>query len=198
MEDQETSSPLINNIKVRVVVASSALLKLKLRISKLNQNTGYILRGKKRKKIFQEHHNFIVYHSLYTFTVFFNNGAVNITGIRNFDGIDNAISNFCQEFNVNANDVSSPTIDNVTASGDFKVYIDLQNLKQLINASENTNSLISSACFNTSYFPACFCRTFSIGTVAVFGNGKYNIVGAKCLENVNNIFQAMSVYITRL
>jgi TATA-box binding protein (TBP) (component of TFIID and TFIIIB) len=198
MECDKASSPLINNIKVRVTVDSSALAKLKLRISELAKNTGFVLKRKRRKPVFSQFHNFIVYRSSYIYTIFANNGAANITGIPSFEEIDNAIVSFCQEFHVEATDVSSPTIDNLTASGDFKIYIDLQNLKQLINISTNKNSVISSACYNTGYFPACFCKTFSIGTVAVFGNGKYNIVGAKCLENANQIFQAMIVFITKL
>jgi TATA-box binding protein (TBP) (component of TFIID and TFIIIB) len=195
MEVVATSPPSINNVKVRVKVSKSALSNLKLGISKLAKIGGYTA---KKKKIFQQHHNFVVYRGTYTYIVFCGEGTVNITGIPSYGKVKHAVKYFCQEFNVSRRDLTAPTVDNLTASGNFNVYIDLKILKQIINNQKNTNSLIKSASFNVEHFPACFCRTFSIGTISVFGSGKYNIVGAKCRKHVKDIFQAMTVYISKL
>jgi TATA-box binding protein (TBP) (component of TFIID and TFIIIB) len=194
MVGQGTVPPSVNNIKVRVKVEESALSRLRLALLELEKNTGHT---PKKKKIFQRYHNFIVYRSSYTFTVFFDKGAANITGIPNFLSAPHAIQSFCEQFNVSKSELSTPIVDNVTASGTFDKFINLRELKRVINCPENEGSLISSASFNVNYFPACFCKTQSIGTVAVFGSGKFNIVGAKCQDHVDKLFQAIYVYISR-
>ena len=132
------------------------------------------------------------------FIIFFKKGAVNITGIKRFDDLSNAVENFCATFGINLQNISNYIIDNVCAHGNFGRALDLEDLKQRINRKEHVSSRIETATLNISYFPAAFCKTFCIGTVLVFYSGKYNIVGAKCQQQVDEIFQEILVYISKL
>jgi TATA-box binding protein (TBP) (component of TFIID and TFIIIB) len=172
--------PVINNIKIRFSVASIALPKLKKGIKKISDV--------KDKKTFKKLHNFIVFKSEYVFIIFFNCGTVNITGIKCLTDISQAVYIFCQTFDISRGNLAgSIIIDNITASGSFNREVNLRTLKEKINDSEN-KSRINSASFNPNYFPAAFCKTFGIGTILIFGGGKYNIVGAKSQQDVTDVF----------
>ena len=133
--------------------------------------------------------------------MFSTGGTVNITGISSERVIPKALKYFCKIFNVKKSYISDITIDNISASGSFNRYVDLSFLKWFVN-SQDANQInrnpISSVSFNANYFPAAFCKTFTIGTVVVFGSGKFNIVGAKCAQHVNQLFEAMSVNMRKL
>jgi len=230
-ETSQYQSPVINNIKIRIVVHISAIPKLKNNIARLEQTTSNVnnidivtttsaststiktkskpkplkkiklkreRKSQTEKKCFKRHHNFVVYRQNYVFIIFFQKGTVNITGIRSSLKIFDAIDTFCQQFDISKELLSEPIIDNITASGDFRKYVDLSSLKRLINNPKKAVSIISSASFNTGIFPACFCKTFKIGTIIVLASGKYNIVGAKCFNHITQLYMAMSIYISML
>jgi TATA-box binding protein (TBP) (component of TFIID and TFIIIB) len=184
----ESDGPVINNLKIRFTIFRKQLPKLREEIKKLSTVQSV-----------KTHHNFIVFKNSFVFIIFFNSGTVNITGIKSFSNISDAICCFCTTFNISRSSIKSETIvDNITATGSFGRTVNLRNLKETINNGGKTESKISAASFNPNYFPAVFCKTFGIGTVLVFGSGKYNIVGAKCQEHVLEIFRLISVFIKKL
>lgn len=189
--------PIVNNIKIRLSVCSSALPQLKRSIQLLDTTSGDLV-GAKRKRVFKRHHNFIVFRNKYVFIIFFDSGAVNITGIKSFGYITEALKTFHSTFGIKRRHVTDLIVDNVSANGDFGHQINLSHLKQLINKTEEGDKLITSASFNVNYFPAVFCKTFKIGTILVFSSGKYNIVGAKCQSHLQEIFKETSALISKL
>ena len=192
------TSPVVNNIKLRVRVKKRGRVALLKSVSSLLQDKAELI-TENRKRVVIQHNNFIVLRDSFVFIVFSPQGTVNITGIRDLLDIPRAISTFSNLFNIPSALLSEPVIDNITASGTFNALIDLQALKRLINTpEENNGSIYSSASFNASYFPAAFCKTFSIGTISIFGSGKYNIIGAKCQKDVQTLYQAMAVHISQL
>lgn len=192
-----TKEPTVNNIKIHLRVHKSSIPILKKSIETLREQSGDLL-GKNRKKLFNKHHNFVVFRNSYVFIIFYTKGAVNITGIKDFIYISEAVENFCATFCIPSTQITEYVIDNVSANGDFGKTVDLRSLKHHINKQEDRSNLINSVSFNTNYFPAAFCKTFSIGTILVFCSGKYNIVGAKCREDVQKIFETVVVYINEL
>lgn len=188
--------PSVNNIKIRLLVCKAAIPSLKLGIEKLAGKTGDAV-GAKKKRLFSEHHNFIVFRNSYVFIIFYK-GAVNITGIKRFEDISDAIETFCESFCIDQQQITKHTVDNVSASGDFGHEVNLYKLKKQINGQEDVANLFSSVSFNPNYFPAAFCKTYSVGTILVFGGGKYNIVGAKCQQDVEKIYREMLVSINKL
>lgn len=190
--------PKVNNIKIRLSVSASALPRLKNSIRRLDEASGdNFWHGKKR--IFKRHHNFIVFRNNFVFIIFFGSGAVNITGIKDFGYITEALQTFCNTFRIKRRHIQDLLVDNVSANGSFAHTVDLSELKRVINERENQeNKLISSASFNPSYFPAVFCRSFAVGTILVFNSGKYNIVGAKCHSHIKEIYTEMLSVMSKL
>jgi TATA-box binding protein (TBP) (component of TFIID and TFIIIB) len=188
---QLTIPPKVNNIKIRLTVCPSAIPRLKKSIGRLDGDSGDNL-GQDRKRIFKRHHNFIVFRNDFVFIIFFGSGTVNITGIKSFSHITEALQTFCTTFHTRRRHIQGLTVDNVSANGQFSHLVDLVQLKQVINQREDKgDKLISSVSFNTNYFPAAFCKTFSIGTILVFNSGRFNIVGAKCQSHVLEIYTEM-------
>jgi TATA-box binding protein (TBP) (component of TFIID and TFIIIB) len=180
--------PVINNVKIHFKINRDQRLKLKEEIKKISE-----------VKHIKRHQNFIVFKSSYAFIIFPKSGTVNISGIKSLSDISNAIHCFCATFDISRSSISSEAIvDNITATGSFGQEVNLKTLKETINSKEKNQSQISAAAFNPNYFPAVFCKTFGIGTVLVFGSGKYNIVGAKCQEHVLEIYRLISVLIKKL
>jgi TATA-box binding protein (TBP) (component of TFIID and TFIIIB) len=140
-----------------------------------------------------------VFRNSFVFVIFFSSGVVNVTGIKSFGYITQALQTFCTTFKIKRRHIQDLVIDNVSANGQYNCPIDLSLLKQVINQRDNKeDNLISSASFNNSYFPAAFCRTYSVGTILVFGSGRYNIVGAKCQSHVLEIYNEMLAIVSSL
>jgi TATA-box binding protein (TBP) (component of TFIID and TFIIIB) len=189
--EQLAIQPTVNNIKIRLTVCRFALPRLKENIGRLDAASGANL-GRDRKRIFKRHHNFIVFRNDFVFIIFFSSGTVNITGIKGFSHITSALQTFCTVFNIKRRHLQDLTVDNVSANGQFSQLLDLAQLKQVINEREEKgDKLISSVSYNTNYFPAAFCKTFSIGTILVFNSGRFNIVGAKCQSHIREIYTEM-------
>lgn len=197
-EDAAITLPEINNIKLRFLVSNSAVQRLKRGILRLACSSESLKSVKKKKPVFKEHHNFVVWRNSFVYIVFSQSGAVNVTGIRRYSDISKAVVLFCREFGLRRRHIGRVTVDNVTASGDFGGGVNLRLLKKSINCrGSEEKQLIRSASYNISYFPACFCKTFTVGTVIVFASGKYNIVGAKCRADVETVFRAMLALMKR-
>jgi len=173
------TSPKINNLKVHIVLTESGTRKLKL---------GLFAEGREQK-----YSNFAVVRSKHTYIVF-TSGFVNITGIRSFTERPTVIPLFCQEFGVTTDDIASDiVIDNISAAGNFQRRVDLKRLQRIVNKRKTQHSTFFSVHFDRNFFPGAFCKTRGLGTLTLFPSGKYVVVGSKCLEHVEKIFQQMCV-----
>lgn len=192
-----TIAPKINNLKIRTYVKENCLNELLKNILEIEEKNSFPPTNQK-KTIFKRFHNFIVFRCEFVFIIFPKRGAVNITGIKKIQFIKTAIQVFSNIFKISQENLGPIIIDNVTASGSFNTTINLQLLKKIVNEKLISNSILASASFNSSHFPGCFCRSHSVGTVAIFASGKFNIIGSKCLKHVSLLFSAMAAYINQL
>jgi TATA-box binding protein (TBP) (component of TFIID and TFIIIB) len=206
MVEEKTSFiwPKINNVKVRLKVNHSdieTLHRFALAFGCANPNVSYEKKRKtkklKVKPLFKQGHNYMVIRGNNVYTVFHKTGAVNITGIKCLCLVPKAVTDFCIQFGVNENLISTPIVDNCTATGNFNRAINLFQLKDLVNKEKNSLAIYSAA-YNPGHFPAAFCRTVGSTTCSVFPKGVYNIIGAKCLEDIGEIMKHMTALILRL
>lgn len=180
---KKTSTPKINNLKVHILLDNSGVTCL-------------------RKSLFttvkKSYNNFSVVKDTFTYIIFPQRGFVNITGIKGFLDIVRVIPHFCLFFGLDeCNILSDIVVDNISASGNFWQRVNLVQLHQAIN-KKKVKSCFVSCTFDRNRFPGAFCRTRGFGTLTLFPSGKYVVVGAKCQEHVDNIFQQMSVVIAIL
>jgi len=206
MSEESTTTvywPKINNVKARFKIHSSEIDLLRRSVLTFGIKTKKLIitssssKKKRKKEIFKQYHNFCVIRGKHTYIVFTNNGVVNITGVRCLCLMPEAIKDFCLKFNVDVTKISQPIIDNITATGNFRRPINLFKLKKLINNNKNT-SKITSVTSNSEKFPSAFCRAAGLATCSVFQEGSYNIIGAKCREEIQELMKWMSVLIQRL
>lgn len=183
--DETTASlpPTVNNIKVHITLTQTGVQHLKV-----------ALRHKSKKT----YNNFsVVREGGHTYIIFADKGFVNITGVSSYEQLPNIIPQFCAAFHLVEQDVASPcVVDNISASGDFKKRCNLVHLQQLLNRRGGKNYFTVS--FDRNYFPGAFCKTRGFGTLTLFPSGKYVLVGAKCLEHLQQTFQEMCAVMTLL
>jgi TATA-box binding protein (TBP) (component of TFIID and TFIIIB) len=177
----DLSVPKINNIKARIELRNKDLAELQ--------------RSLKSRLNVRRYGNFIVIKKKLTYVVWPDSGTVNIIGLTRFQDVSSAVLEMCQEFKIKESRFRSQLIiDNVCANGSFGKLIELSKLEKKLygNKSFKVN-------LNRDYRPGAVCRTFAgIGTIIVFSTGAYIIVGAKCLEHVETMFQNMSAIIATL
>ena len=167
------TSPKINNVKVHFKICKKVTLK-----DNLSHNCDTVW-----------HHNFAVVRWRYVYTIWFNSGVINITGIPTIDDIRVAVADICELLEIRETDIKCfPIIDNITASGKLGKNIDLKKLK----AAQKIN-----IAYNPDIFTGAFCKTDN-GTIIIFSTGSYNIVGAKCQHHVSTIFTLLNAAITML
>jgi TATA-box binding protein (TBP) (component of TFIID and TFIIIB) len=198
----EATSPSIKNVKIRLSILKQAIPKLKNRIHNLEQD--YLI--KPTYLIIRRIGNYVALKNFLFYSIWENSGKINITGITSVDRISEAISEFASLFHIEENEICNITVDNIFASGTFGEIIHLRKLKHKINSLQTKTELYNFVCdFIPEKFPAAYCRCHtraigekSKGTVAVFGSGKYNILGAKCQEDLISIFHELHAVIRTL
>lgn len=130
------------------------------------------------------------------YIIFPSSGAVNITGVDNFELVEEALRNFNRQFNTQVK-LSDVSIDNSTAAGQLPLsegnVILLQSVKRVLENPSNWD--VNERVF-VSLTPSCFPaavirRKFKeqkLPTLLLFGNGKYSIVGAKSKQELTNTY----------
>jgi len=176
---KQGAGPRINNLKVHLVLTESGNEKLKT-----------LLPFKCNSK---QYSNFGVVKDRHTYIIF-SNGFVNITGVKDFTELTEVIPRFCQLFELTRSEIASDVIvDNISAAGNFQRRVDLTQLQRIVNQRKTQHSTFFSVHFDRNFFPGAFCKTRGLGTLTLFPSGKYVVVGSKCLEHVEKIFQQMCV-----
>jgi TATA-box binding protein (TBP) (component of TFIID and TFIIIB) len=166
-------APIVNNIKASIRLKDEDIVQL-----------GKIL----KIKDVTVHKNMLTLRDSYTYVIFPESGFVNICGIKSFDDVPNVIDKMCKDFSLDKTKLRCEiTIDNVCASGDFKREIELCCLQEKIYCNKGFTVYK-----NQNYSPSAICKSTSFGTILVFSSGKYIIVGAKTLQDVERIFKDMT------
>lgn len=133
--------------------------------------------------------NFIIIRSnQYVFTIFEKNKKVNVCGIKTLQKIPIALKYFFRIFKTTCKNV---IIDNITGTGNLQKEIPLH--KILKNQSEEIYIT-----FRPNIFSAAIIRTrtpFIGGTILLFQNGKFNIVGCKSIKEIKTTLNRFYNYI---
>ena len=143
----------------------------------------------------KKYHNYSVYKSKYTYIVFHKADYVNVTGVPDITEICKAVRHFCYLFNIPTHRLirKSMQVDNLTVSGCFKKEFDLNSVKRLL---QDLSPKIIRVLFNQCRFPGMSINLTAVNhkhirkspTLILFSNGKFTIVGGKCLEEANKIY----------
>lgn len=153
---------------------------------------------KKTQALCITHSNFITLRSTpYVFVIFAKSGHVNVSGIRNFEDIKNIIPKIKDQLCVDVQE-SDIVIDNSTASG------------QISNINLNFHKLQKQAIANNvlvilrpHFFPSALIRQKKTseriikGTIILFQNGKFIIVGCKSYSAIEETFKQLCVLTTK-
>ena len=182
--------PEVNNVKVHLKLPDNS--SRKLLYDKLNEtnavrhNNYYIVREEKAKTVY---------------SIFPKSGFVNITGVRNFDEVENALAAFNKKFKQNI-PLDQLKIDNSTASAritDAKssndVQINLEHVKYLID--NETSFSILKATLSPANFPGIVIRSKTSPTCLIFTSGRFNVVGAKGKQDLSNTYQWLCAIIEK-
>jgi TATA-box binding protein (TBP) (component of TFIID and TFIIIB) len=181
MDPESDTVPKVNNLKGHISLTAYGAQQLRKALMSKEKKT---------------YNNFVVVKEELTYVIFPDRGFVNITGVKNYSRLRQIIPQFCETFSVRGEDVATGlVIDNISAAGDFRRWINLTSLQQKINLSERSHF---SCHLDRNFFPGAVCKSPGLGTITVFPSGKYVIVGAKCQTHVHVIFRKMHVLISTL
>ena len=143
----------------------------------------------------KKYHNYCVYKSKYTYIVFHEVNYINVTGVPNITEIREAIRHFCYLFKINSCRLikNSTQVDNLTVCGRFEKEFDLNLVKQQLL---KLRPKIIRVLFNQSKFPGMSISLTAPAkkhirkspTLILFSNGKFTIVGGKCLVEAQKIY----------
>lgn len=137
--------------------------------------------------------------------VIFESGFVNICGIKTLEEtveslfhlskITKRTKNWKENF-VNLNGNKKIIADNITVSGRLKseIPIDFFILDSLIKKKFKSKYKTN---FNCLHFPGLFLSIRGQqGKIVLFRNGKFNLLGLQCSQNIRNILKELDVFIT--
>lgn len=173
------SAPMVNNVKISFRIYKKIDLRSKL----------------KNIDAVKWHGNFAVLRDQFTYVIFFNNGFINATGIRNEERVQAAIRHFFQIFQIKQERLlKSFKIDNIQANGKYNFCINLSKLKAKAILKDTYNSIK----LNPYHFSGAIFKHPPYGTIIIFSTGSYIIVGSKCKEDYTHVFQQMTALIQTL
>lgn len=138
------------------------------------------------------HKNFCVHKSVPFTYIIFHSGFINAVGIRVKDDITKAVEHFCTLNHLSKKDISSITIDNITAKGKLRHSLSLE---RLFHFSKKVRGKYLSN-YNPLHFPS-LNLSFTYGKILLFKNGKFSAVGIRCIEDIINIRHEMDVFINQ-
>jgi len=158
----------------------------------------------------KHHSNFTVVRvGGFVFIIFPNSGCVNISSIKNFDNIKDAINVFNHHFSTNIQR-EHIVVDNSTASGQLSGEGIIQLFKLIQSPIVDSARLTVS--IRPHYFPSATIRGKPIqvqpkrkqkcrsdfATCIIFSNRKFIIVGGKSINHIDNTFSILSNLVKHL
>ena len=139
----------------------------------------------KKSILVKDYLNYIVFTEKYTSIIFKQSqnqsNHVNVTKIKSINTIQNSILHLGNILNANLENITY-TIDNITASGKLSCEVNLENFLK--------NNLELKTSYNIEKFPGLFIKQKS-GTIILFSSGKFVIVGAKKICDLQNYKQLL-------
>ena len=172
--------PIVSNIKFRFTIQCESMSAL---VTLLKERFNARTYG-----------NFAVLRIVRTTYTVYSNKCVNVTGVRNFSLMQEAVQLFCSAIGISQEHDTSPTIiDNLTANGHFQQRVSLFELCQTINANPQRSFQPT---FNPNYFPGAILRSGQ-GTITVFGTGSYVVVGCKTRDKIETLVECAYALIKR-
>lgn len=142
--------------------------------------------------------NFVIIRvSKIVFTIFHKSGHVNVSGVRDFSKIEEALRIFNDLFKTEVTE-KKIIIDNTTSSGSlfdsstseaaYSKRIDLRELKRRVDLLGSEDISLS---LRPHFFPGAVFRRRGKGTLIIFATGKFIIVGAKNRLQVREAHRAL-------
>lgn len=143
--------------------------------------------------------NFTIYrdheYKKVVFTLFHFSRHVNLTGVRSYTALEEAVKRFGEL----VNEIIPPAnvvIDNSTASGriwtDGRAYLDISLLKDILRRDEKSSSTLS---IRSDFFPGAVLRRKGFSSVIIFSSGKFIIVGGKSPWHIQEAYQRLLAFI---
>lgn len=188
-----SSFPTICNIKFRF-----SLVGEKINLPLARSETELL----KDERVGVKHvNNFVVIRDgRIVFTIFHKSGHVNVSGVRDFSKIEEALAIFNRLFKT-AVSREKITVDNSTSSGSLFtpliassekiVAVQRLNLKELKNRVESVGGEESTLHLRPHFFPGAVFRRKGKSTLIVFTTGKFIIVGAKNRLQIREAHRAL-------
>lgn len=121
-------------------------------------------------------------------------GFANVTSLKSQSDIDRSIKVLCKLARIPLKQFPYK-IDNITASGTFGAPISLHRLQKYFTGESREGGGECSFTAQFTYNPNFFCganlKYFGDGggTIIIFTTGSYTVVGAKCINHVNEIYE---------
>ena len=177
----------ITNIKCHTQLTAESLSKLSERI-----NT-------KSSSISKRTHSFAVIRlNSYVYTCFYS-GFLNITGIKGYDFIEDAILKLSIFLNIDEKQsykYNTPVIDCMSAHWSKNNLLSRHNLSEIIELSKEDSRIIGVK-YNRQRFPALFLKT-NFGTVLWFSTPTISAVGLKTREDLLSIREIITQILCKL
>ena len=173
----------MNNVKLHLKLSGSVsheeLSSILNSSNAIRHNNYYILR---------ESHSKVVY------SVFPKSGFVNITGVKNFEDVENVLRMFNTRFGLNVSPCELIT-DSSTASGrivdqnseESTIIIDLEHIKHIVDTESIFTDI--NASLSPASFPGIVIRSKSTPTCLIFTSGRFIIVGGKSKQSITAGYQ---------
>jgi TATA-box binding protein (TBP) (component of TFIID and TFIIIB) len=137
--------------------------------------------------------NYVILKDQFTFLITFESGHVTLTGLRAFSDIRIAQRKILRILKIKFRSVTrSIKVYNLCASGKLNQTFNLNNLKSVLALNETWTFT-----FNTAFFPGLFTKLPNLGTITIFQNGKFTIVGSKTIATVCQICKIITAHINR-
>lgn len=128
-----------------------------------------------------------------TYVVFPKSGHVNVSGLRDFTDCEIAQDRFTHLFSVSV--VKSVIADNSTAVGNLPVkQLNLHRVYLVVQRLLTDDIVPCTVSLRPQHFPSALLRPKResknrISTVILFGNGKFIIIGAKSIDQMNRTLE---------
>lgn len=182
------SEPQIKNIVLHFRVASEEQAKLKNFENKdrvIQKRNFFIL---KIKKCFCS--------KQMSFTVFPQKGSVIATGVKSLENINSALQKFTDIIGLKSESIHTKKIVNSTYTGTIVCSETIATHCLLRNSRTEENDKNIDISFRTQFFPAILIKWKNLqGSINLFNNGQYVIVGVNSEEQANVLYQQLCVLI---
>ena len=127
----------------------------------------------------------------------FSSGHVNVTGVQDFDRVCDAIHNFNVKYKIHADKCSTAySVDNSTSTAYYfeegsnkRINISTFKKTYTINREKVTIS------HRPHYFPGVILRRAGKCTAILFSSGRFIIIGAKSIEEINEAYDLVCAII---